>query len=156
MLISRCFFASSSAIEIDGMPSQGTVEDNVGRSHPWAPRISARPFKTSQPVSQCSFYGGKGTSGARVEVGESVRFGPVHSSKTAPHFGHFSALSSTSAPQFVHVKAVALEAFSLFVGPASATLGFGVSFGICGSEPSILVRVARARTVDHHMHRMML
>src|SRR2546429_3587709 len=91
---------------------------------------------------------------AHVEVGERVRVPIVHSSKTAPHFGHFSALSSTSAPQFVHVKAVALEAFSLFVGPASATLGFGVSFGICGSEPSILVRVARARTVYHHMNRM--
>src|SRR2546425_6030885 len=91
---------------------------------------------------------------ARVEVGESVRFQTLHSSKTAPQFGHFSALSSTSAPQFVHVKAVALEAFSLFVGPASATLGFGVSFGICASAPSIRVRVARARTVYHHMNRM--
>src|SRR3989449_6057750 len=74
-LISRCFFASSSAIEIDGIPSQGTVEDNGGRSHPWAPRIWACPFKVSLPVSQCHFYGGKGTSGARVEVGESVRLG---------------------------------------------------------------------------------
>src|SRR5213594_1948639 len=80
--------------------------------------------------------------------------GGLHSSKTAPHFGHFSALSSTSAPQFVHVKAVASEAFSLFVGVATSTLGFGVSFGICGSERSILERVARARTVYHHMNRM--
>src|SRR5437879_13212530 len=91
---------------------------------------------------------------AYVEVGESVRVPILHSSKTAPHFGHFSALSSTSAPQFVHVKAVALEAFSLFVGPAASALGFGVSFGICGSAPSILVRVARARTVYHHMNRI--
>src|SRR3989442_8904363 len=75
MLISRCFFASSSAIEIDGIPSQGTVQQNGGRSHPWAPRIWACPFKVSLPVSQYRFYGGKGTSGARVEVGESVRLG---------------------------------------------------------------------------------
>src|SRR2546425_82699 len=75
MLISRCFFASSSAIEIDGIPSQGTVQQNGGRSHPWAPRIWACPFKVSLPVSQCRFYGGKGTSGARVEVGEGVRLG---------------------------------------------------------------------------------
>src|SRR3989442_4570638 len=154
MLISRCFFASSSAIEIDGIPSQGAVEENRGRSHPRAPRIWACPFKTSQPVSQCRFYGGKGLLLARVEVGESVFSGRVHSSKTAPHFGHFSALSSTSAPQFVHVKSVALEAFSLFTGPASATLGFGVSSGICGSAPSIRVRVDRARTVYHHMNRI--
>src|SRR2546426_6470126 len=75
MLISRCFFASSSAIEIDGIPSQGAAEENGGRSHPWAPRIWACPFKVSLPVSQCRFYGGTGTSGARVEVGESVRLG---------------------------------------------------------------------------------
>src|SRR2546425_12361550 len=75
MLISRCFFASSSAIEIDGIPSQGAVEENGGRSHPWAPRIWACPFKTSQPVSQRGFYGGKGLLRARVEVGERVRLG---------------------------------------------------------------------------------
>src|SRR3989475_9718538 len=75
MLISRCFFASSSAIEIDGIPSQGTVQQNGGRSHPWAPRIWACPFKVSLPVSQCRFYGGKRTSGALVQVGESVRLG---------------------------------------------------------------------------------
>src|SRR3989442_6924157 len=154
MLISRCFFASSSAIEIDGIPSRGAVEENGGRSHPWTPRIWACPFKVSLPVSQCRFYGGKGTSGARLEVGESVRVGRSHSSKTAPHFGHFSALSSPSAPQFVPVKAVALGAFSLFIGVATSALGFGVSFGICGSAPSILVRVARARTVYHHMNRI--
>src|SRR2546427_3389325 len=63
--------------------------------------------------------------------------GGFHSSKTAPHLGHFSALSSTSAPQFVHVNAAALAAFSLFVGPASANLGLAVSFGSLGSAPSI-------------------
>src|SRR6266704_6173709 len=137
MLISRCFFASSSAIEIDGILSRGAVEENGGRSHPWAPRIWACPFKVSLPVSQCRFYGGKGTSAARVEVGESVRLRRNHSSKTAPHFGHFSALSSTSAPQFVHVKAVALESFSAFVGPASAAVCFVVSFCIVCLSPSI-------------------
>src|SRR5438445_13029033 len=81
--------------------------------------------------------------------------GGLHSSNTAPHFGHFSALSSTSAPQFVHVNAAALLALSLFVGSADSTLGFGFSFGICGSAPSIRVRVARCRTVYHHMNRMM-
>src|SRR2546430_11725910 len=151
MLISRCCFASSSAIEIDGIPSQGAAEENGGRSHPWAPRIWACPFKVSLPVSQCRFYGGKGTSGARLEVGESVRVGRFHSSKTAPHFGHFSALSSTSAPQFEHVKAVALEAFSLFVGPAASALGFGVSFGICGPVPLILGAVALPRTLYHRL-----
>src|SRR5712691_2202391 len=128
--MSRCLLASASAIEIDGIPSQGTFQQNGGRSHPWAPRICACPFKVSLPVSQCRFYGGMGTSGPRVEMGESVRLGRGHSSKTAPHFGHFSALSSTSAPQFVHVKAAALEAFSLFVGPTSSAFDFGVSFGI--------------------------
>src|SRR5438445_13700466 len=92
---------------------------------------------------------------ARVEVGESVRFPTVHPSNTAPQFGHFSALSSTSAPQFVHVNAAALLAFSLLVGSIDSTLGFGFSFGICGSAPSMRVRVARCRTVYHHMKRMM-
>src|SRR2546422_9080384 len=92
---------------------------------------------------------------AYVEVGESVRVPIVHSSKTAPHFGHFSALSSTSAPQFVHVKAEALLAFSLFVGSTDSTSGFGFYFGICGSAPSIRVRVVRCRTVYHQMKRML-
>src|SRR5881396_2958106 len=135
MLISRCFFASSSAIEIDGIPSQGTVRQNGGRSHPWAPHIWACPFKVSLPVSQCRFYGGKGTSGARLEVAESVRLAQVHSSKTAPHFGHFTSFSSTSAPQFVHVNAAALAAFSHVGGRASSVLGFGFAFGIFGAVP---------------------
>src|SRR5207245_9582212 len=67
--------------------------------------------------------------------------GGLHSSKTAPHFGHFSALSSTSAPQFVHVQAVAWEAFSLFVGPVASAVGFGVSFVIRGSQPTSVVRI---------------
>src|SRR5712692_7331688 len=82
-------------------------------------------------------------------------FRPFQSSNTAPQFGHFSALSSTSAPQFVQVNAAALLAFSLFVGSTDSTLGFGFSFGICGSAPSMRVRVARCRTVYHHMNRMM-
>src|SRR2546422_10950545 len=91
---------------------------------------------------------------ARVEVGESVRFQTLHSSNTAPQFGHFSALSSTSAPQFVHVNAAALLALSLFVGSADSTLGFGFSFGICGSAPSIRVRGSRCPAVSGHTTRM--
>src|SRR2546422_11764519 len=98
MLISRCFFASSSAIEIDGIPSRGAVEENGGRSHPWTPRIWACPFKVSLPVSQCRFYGGKGTSGESLEVGERVRDGRRYFSKTAPHFGDFFAVLSNGAP----------------------------------------------------------
>src|SRR5438876_8663498 len=92
---------------------------------------------------------------ARVGVGESVPIPAVHSSKTAPQCGHFSALSSTSAPQFVHVNAAALLAFSLFVGSAVSTFGFGFSFGIFGAVPSKRARVARCRTVYHHMKTMM-
>src|SRR2546427_12638299 len=84
---------------------------------------------------------------AHVEVGESVRVPIVYSSKTAPHFGHFSALSLTSAPQVVHVKAAALLAFSLFVGSTDSTFGFGFSFRTCGSAPRIPLGAARGRTV---------
>src|SRR2546430_5390507 len=38
-LISRCFFASSSAIEIEGMASRVGVGENGGRPHPWAPHL---------------------------------------------------------------------------------------------------------------------
>src|SRR5437016_811099 len=92
---------------------------------------------------------------ARVEVVESVAITEVFCVNTAPQCVHFSALSSTSAPQFVHVNAAALLAFSLLVGSADSTLGFGFSFGICGSAPSMRVRDARCRTVYHHMNRMM-
>src|SRR3989475_13304026 len=92
---------------------------------------------------------------AHVEVGESVRVPIVYSSKTAPHFGHFSALSSTSAPQFVHVRAAALLAFKLFVGSTDSTLGFGFSFGICGSPPRLPGRGGGCRTVCRHMNRTM-
>ena len=72
----------------------------------------------------------------------------------APHFGHFTSFSSTSAPQFVHVNAAALAAFSPVGGPASSVLGFGFAFGISASAPSVRVRCARARTVYHHMNRI--
>jgi hypothetical protein len=38
-LISRCFFASSSAIEMEAMASRVGVDENAGRSHPLAPHL---------------------------------------------------------------------------------------------------------------------
>src|SRR5712691_5545897 len=85
--------------------------------------------------------------------------GGTHSSKTAPHFGHFSSDSVTSAPQFVHVKAATLAAF-----PPGSWAGFAftsftsfeslASFGRSRVPPRARVRAWRARAVYHHMNRM--
>src|SRR3989304_9313186 len=73
----------------------------------------------------------------------------AQSSNTAPHFGHFASVSDTSAPQFVHVKAVTFAAL-----PRSRS-GFVRSFGI-GSSPDSIARwrVFPMRMGFHHMNRM--
>src|SRR5438093_12799041 len=70
------------------------------------------------------------------------------SSKTAPHFGHFVSVSSTSAPQFVHVNAATFEAF-----PPEEVSRFGpVFFSSFGSSPArvrVFIRASRERLVYH-------
>src|SRR5438552_14451855 len=89
-------------------------------------------------------------------VCESVNAGGVQSSNTAPHFGHFASVSSTSAPQFVQVNAVALAAL-----PPNVSGGFAlslessveVSFAFSVERASALVRASRWRAVYHHRER---
>src|SRR5437667_11882373 len=90
-------------------------------------------------------------------VCESVNAGGVQSSNTAPHFGHFASVSSTSAPQFVQVNAVALAAL-----PPNVSGGFARSFG-SSVEVSFafsvvpvtsLVRASRWLVVYHHRRRI--
>src|SRR5439155_22129004 len=69
------------------------------------------------------FYGGRRIN-ASGGVCESANAGGAQSSNTAPHFGHFASVSSTSAPQFVQVNAVALAAL-----PPNVSGGFARSFG---------------------------
>src|SRR5207302_9385070 len=90
-------------------------------------------------------------------VCESVNAGGVQSSNTAPHFGHFASVSSTSAPQFVQVNAVALAAL-----PPNVSGGFAlafessveVSFDFSAERASALVRASRWRAVYHHRQRL--
>ena len=88
---------------------------------------------------------------------ESANAGGVQSSNTAPHFGHFTSVSSTSAPQFVQVNAVALAALPPNVSGGFAR-SFGssveVSFAFSADRASALVRASRWRVVYHHRKRM--
>src|SRR5438309_10581150 len=90
-------------------------------------------------------------------VCESANAGGVQSSNTAPHFGHFASVSSTSAPQFVQVNAVAFAAL-----PPNVSAGFGVSlessfdgsFALSADRAIALTRASRARAVYHHRKRI--
>src|SRR5437667_4019717 len=102
------------------------------------------------------FYGGRRIN-ASGGVCESANAGGVQSSNTAPHFGHFTSVSSTSAPQFVQVNAVALAALPPNVSGGFAR-SFGssveVSFAFSADRASALVRALRWRVVYHHRKRM--
>src|SRR5712691_123284 len=90
-------------------------------------------------------------------VGESADARGPQSSKTAPHFGHFASVSSTSAPQFVQVNAVAFAALPPNVSAVFA-LSFGSSFGdsfdFSAARVIALARAWRARVVYHHRKRI--
>src|SRR5437879_13668309 len=75
------------------------------------------------------------------------------SSKTAPHFGHFVSVSSTSAPQFVHVNAATFEAL-----PPDEVSRFGAalfsSFGRSPARVRVFIRASRERLVYHQRKRI--
>src|SRR5438309_5265496 len=94
-------------------------------------------------------------------VCESANAGGAQSSNTAPHFGHFASVSSTSAPQFVQVNAVALAALPPNVsGESELALGdsfvpsFGTAFEVSAMRLVALARASRVRLVYHHRNRM--